>query len=76
MTGGEDVFIMGGGQLSSEALPLADRLFVTHVHTVVPDADTFFPVINPLKWRLTDISETYTDPETGLRFEFAVYGRE
>ena len=75
-SGDEDVFIMGGGQLYREALSLADRLFVTHVNTTVPDADTFFPVINPLKWRLTDISETYTDPETGLRFEFAVYGRE
>ena len=70
-----DIFIMGGGQLYREALPLADRLYVTHVHTTVDDADTFFPLINPLKWELTDISETFTDPATGLRFEFAVYGR-
>lgn len=68
-------FIIGGGQLYREALPLAGRLYVTHVHTTVADADTFFPVINPLKWELTDISETFTDPATGLRFEFAVYGR-
>jgi len=76
MTAGDgDIFVMGGGQLYREALPLADRLFVTHVHTTVDDADTFFPLINPLKWELTDISETFTDPATGLRFEFAVYGR-
>ena len=73
---GEEVFVMGGGQLYREAMPLAERLYVTHVHTVVDDADTFFPVINPLRWSLTDISETFTDPETGLRYEFAVYDRE
>ena len=70
-----DIFIMGGGQLYREAMPLAGRLYITHVHTTVNDADTFFPIINPLKWELTDISETFTDPATGLRFEFAVYGR-
>lgn len=70
-----EIFIMGGGQLYREAMPLAGRLYVTHIHTTVNDADTFFPVINPLKWEMTDISETFTDPATGLRFEFAVYGR-
>ena len=70
-----EIFIMGGGQLYREALPLAGRLYVTHVHTRIADADTFFPIINPLKWEQTDISETFTDPATGLRFEFAVYGR-
>lgn len=71
-----EVFIMGGGQLYREAMPLAERLYVTHVHTVIDDADTFFPVINPLCWSLTEISETFTDPESGLRYEFAVYGRD
>ena len=76
MTAADDeIFIMGGGQLYREAMPLAGRLYVTHVHTTISDADTFFPVINPLKWELTGISETNTDPATGLRFEFAVYGR-
>ena len=71
-----EVFIMGGGQLYREAMPLAERLYVTHVHTVIDDADTFFPVINPLCWSLTEISETFTDPESGLSYEFAVYGRD
>ena len=70
-----EVFVMGGGQLYKEAMPLADRLYVTLVHTRVPDADTFFPFINPLKWELSEISETFTDSATGLRYEFAVYGR-
>ena len=71
-----EFFIIGGGQLYREAMELCDRLYVTHVHTSVEDADTFFPVINPLRWTLSEISETHTDPESGLRYEFAVYVRE
>ena len=51
-----EVFVMGGGQLYKEAMPLADRLYVTLVHTQVPDADTFFPFINPLKWELDSLN--------------------
>ena len=69
----EDVFIMGGGQLYRSALPLAGRLLVTHVHTTVPDADTFFPEIDMDVWQRVSVSETQTDPATGYEFESAVY---
>ena len=71
-----ETFVIGGGRLYREAMALADRLYVTHVHTVVADADTFFPVINPLVWSLSEISETQIDPQSGLMFEFAVYDRK
>ena len=57
------------------ALPMMDRLYVTHVHTVVKDADTFFPEIDPSVWHKISTSETHTDPETGYEFEFVVYER-
>ena len=41
------LFIMGGGQIYAQALPDMDRLIITHVHTVIEDADTFFPAIDP-----------------------------
>ncbi|OPZ68219.1 MAG: Dihydrofolate reductase [Verrucomicrobia bacterium ADurb.Bin474] len=44
---GYDTIWIGGGQaLYEEALPLIDRLYLTLVHTEVPDGDTFFP-----EWR-------------------------
>lgn len=71
----ERVFVMGGGETYRRALPGADKLYVTHVRTVINDADTFFPVIDPLIWELESESEEKTDPESGLQFRFAVYGR-
>lgn len=38
----EEVFICGGGQIYAEALPLADRLYLTVVHAII-DGDAFFP---------------------------------
>ena len=37
-----EVFIIGGGQIYTEALPLADRLYLTIVHQHF-DGDAFFP---------------------------------
>ncbi len=72
----EKCFVMGGGQIYAQALELADRLVVTHVHTVIEDADTFFPPIDPQVWTVADRSELFTDEETGYTFEFVEYLRK
>lgn len=69
------LFIMGGGQIYAQALPDMDRLIITHVHTVIEDADTFFPAIDPAVWQVAERSELMTDPETGYTFEFVTYCR-
>lgn len=69
------LFIMGGGQIYAQALPDMDRLIITHVHTVIEDADTFFPSIDPIIWQVAERSELMTDPETGYTFEFVTYLR-
>ena len=68
-------FVMGGGQIYAQALPDMDRLIVTHVHTVIEDADTFFPPIDPAVWQVADRSEMYHDEESGYDFEFVEYTR-
>ena len=69
------LFIMGGGQIYAQALPDMDRLIITHVHTIIEDADTFFPAIDPAVWQVAERSELMTDPETGYTFEFVTYCR-
>lgn len=71
--GKERCFIIGGGQIYAQALPDADRLIITHVHTAIEDADTFFPDINPEIWQVEERSPIMTDPETGYAFEFVSY---
>jgi len=67
---------MGGGQIYAQAMAEADRLVVTHVHTVIEDADTFFPAIDSSVWKEVSRSEMMSDPETGYKFEFVEYCRK
>ena len=69
----EKCFVMGGGQIYAQALEVADRMIVTHVHTVIEDADTFFPPIDPQVWTVAQRSDMFTDEETGFNFEFVEY---
>ncbi len=42
LAGDRDIYIAGGAKLYEEALPLADRLYITEIHRQV-EGDTFFP---------------------------------
>ena len=41
--GRKEIFIAGGAEMFQEALPLADKIYMTYVDMEVPDADRFFP---------------------------------
>lgn len=75
-TGAEKCFVMGGASVYRAAMPDMDELYITHVHTTVPEADTFFPVIDPEVWQKASVSQTHTDPESSLSYEFVVYTRK
>jgi dihydrofolate reductase len=66
----QDCFVIGGGSLYAQALPLADRLHLTEVEADVP-GDTFFPATPD--WRVTAESEPIE--ENGLRYRFRTYDR-
>lgn len=48
--GEEEVFVVGGGQVYAEALPLATRMVLTHV-PASPPGDAHFPEWDPAQWR-------------------------
>ena len=74
-TGADRCFVMGGASVYRAAINMMDRLYITHVHTTIPEADAFFPEIDSSIWEVESRSETLTDGETGYSFEFVVYVR-
>ena len=54
------VFIIGGGEIYREALPFADRLWITEI-AAAPAGDTTFPALNPDDWETTLLSELPAD---------------
>lgn len=49
-TGVDEVIVMGGAEIYAQALPRADRLYVTLVHAEV-EGDTYFPAIDLADYR-------------------------
>ena len=47
----EEAFVIGGGMVYRQMMPLADKLYITHIHHSWPDADTFFPEIKADEWK-------------------------
>lgn len=48
-TGAAVVYVIGGGTVYEQCLPLADRLLLTEVDAA-PEGDTRFPVVDPETW--------------------------
>lgn len=67
-------YIIGGGMIYKEAVKIADRLDITHVHHTF-EADTFFPKIDPKEWR--EVSRTFhpKDDKHAYDFSFVIYER-
>lgn len=65
-------FIMGGGSVYKEALPLMTRLFVTRIDAEFPQADTYFPEITSEDWELVSQSEPLIS-RTGMIYRFETY---
>ncbi len=43
LAGDSEIYIIGGGEIYAQALPLADVLDLTQIHAAAPEADTYFP---------------------------------
>jgi len=72
--GADEIMIIGGGDVFAAALPLADRLEITHVHAS-PEGDAFFPPIDPKVWRNVDSKEHPAGPQDSAGFTLATYLR-
>ncbi len=66
--GGEDIFVIGGGEVYKQALVFADRLYVTLVEGLYA-GDVFFPEYESLFTRV--VSREYCEMD-GYRYSFLI----
>ena len=71
----EEVFIIGGASVYREALPLADKLCITHIDDTPEAADAFFPEIDPSVWKETGREAHPTDETHLYPYQFVDYRR-
>ena len=56
----DEYFIIGGGQIYKELLPLCDRVYVTKIFKSHNNVDTYFPTLEQEEWEITHQSEILT----------------
>ena len=71
----EEVFIIGGAQIYKQALPLADKLYLTVVHRPY-DGDTSFPALDMGEWNELSREEFERGEEFEHPFSFINYERK
>lgn len=71
----EQPFIIGGGEIYKQALPLVDTIELTRVHHSFPEADTFFPEIDTTEWKEVERKTHDADEKHKYAFSFITYKR-
>ncbi len=71
----ETIFIIGGGQIYSQTLRVANRVYLTRVHTQATNADTYFPSLNPNDWREIESETVLSDEKNAFDVTFKVFER-
>ena len=72
----DEVFIIGGGEIFDMAMPLADKLYYTRVHTTIENGDKTFK-FDPEQWRLVSskLYRKHEVPDRPYDFEFQEWVR-
>ncbi len=72
--GSEEICVIGGGQIYAATLPMASKLYVTHV-MAEPNGDTKFPEILDAEWRPIDREEVPMGEKHTAETLYVVYER-
>ena len=74
-SGAGEVFVIGGQSAYEEALPLADKIYLTLVEAKV-EGDAFFPKFEGDEWRLVGQEAYGKDKKNPLNYTYLIYERK
>lgn len=69
-----EIMILGGGNIFEQALPLADKVYLTRIHHTF-EGDVFFPELDEREWRLIEEEHHTKDEKNSYDYTFSIFGR-
>jgi dihydrofolate reductase len=72
--GEEELFIIGGGQIYDQTLPLCTTIYLTEVHHTF-EADCFYQPLNEKEWEEVSRENHEADEKNEYAYSFVVYKR-
>lgn len=73
-TDAKEVMVIGGGEIYKSLFDKANRIYLTRIEAD-PEADTFFPVIDPKHWRLVNVKNYEADENNAYNYSFQTWER-
>ncbi len=73
-TDANEVMVIGGGEIYRAYFEKARRIYMTRVEAS-PDADTYFPEIDPKQWRLLSHRNHEADEKNAFNYSFQTWER-
>jgi len=70
----KELMVIGGGEIYSMALPLAQTIFLTRVHTHI-EGDTYFPELGA-EWVKESSEPQLADEKHAFNFDFEIWQRK
>ena len=70
----KEAFIIGGGEIYKQTMPLVNRIYITRVHAIL-QGDTSFPVIDEKEWELLSQLDFKADEKHKYDYCFQVWQR-
>jgi dihydrofolate reductase len=70
----KEIYVIGGGEVYSQAMDLCHRIYLTRVHTEL-EGDTFFPAIDLQIWSLLSELPFQADEKHAFAYTFQVWER-
>jgi dihydrofolate reductase len=71
----DDIFIVGGAEIYTLSMPLADEILVTQLHDIF-EGDAYFPAIASDQWEVVETERGVTDEQNAYQFSYLTYRRK
>lgn len=68
-------FIIGGGIVYKQAINLVNYIYLTRVHAIIDDGDTFFPELNMAEWETVSSENIQAGPDDDYNSTFMILKR-
>ncbi|VAW94243.1 Dihydrofolate reductase [hydrothermal vent metagenome] len=70
----DEIMIIGGASFYEQTLPIADRMYLTEVHTRL-NGDAWFPEFDETQWQVSETHTHEVDEKNSYAMSFNIFSR-
>lgn len=72
---GNEIFIIGGGEIYEQSIEFADTIYMTLISKIYEGCDTFFPEITNKEWKKTSVENCFSYDKSVGEYYYSIYNK-